>query len=766
MTHRHVCVHAHLYQPPRENPWLGMVEREDSAFPYHDWNARISEESYGPLTLGVKAGSDGRVIAQVDTLRRLSFNAGPTLLDWLERERPSLYARILEADLASRADGGPGAAIAQPYFHCILPLCSRRDKETLVRWGLADFEARFGRKAQGMWLPETAVDDETLDVLAAEGVEFTILCPTQAEAARPAGGDWAPASVETLDPKAPYLWRSPYSSSRSLAVVFYHHRLSRGVVTGETVASAEAFSAAVLARLIPGKSAQLASVASDGEFYGHHHPGAERVLALTLDLLESEGVTPTTPARFLALFPPPRECRVKQRTAWSCEHGLGRWERDCGCRSAHLPDWKQGWRAPLREALDRLAHRLDVFYEDEALAFFDDPWAARDASWRLWRTADPVEQDHLLDGLAKRTLLEAERSRALRLLLLQRERLAMFTSCGWFFDDISGVETVLVLQSAARACDLARALGEDPEPALVGRLAACLSNLKDAGDGAKVWRALVVSRRVTLERAAAHAAVLAHLGWTGAPLPALAFELGPAWEGDKAAAGGRRPTVSTRLVTVTRPGTREQGRWWAIVHRADRLDFAVWLQPASAGTLDSAALGGDFLRLSDDDFRSSLDGRFGAAQGLDAVLVDERGELFRALSTEGALSPDRALFLKRWTDAIMALRRGATGDDLVLDLLEQAAGRAFLVEQLPWVGELEERLHAKLEAVIADSSPAVLSSATRWLDALWAAGLLRGAWRLRDAQDRWSRALSAADAAPSAAKDACRALGDRLGLAR
>ncbi len=765
MSHRHVCVHAHLYQPPRENPWLGKVEREDSAYPFHDWNARIAEECYGPLTLGIKAGSDGRVIAQEDTLKRLSFNVGPTLLDWLERERPSLYKRVLDADKAGTGEDGIGPAIAQPYFHVILPLASRRDKETLVRWGLADFEARFGRKAKGMWLPETAVDDETLDVLASEGVEFTILSPAQAEAVRPAGGDWAPVTTETVDPKTPYLWSSPYSSSRRLCVFFYHHRLSQGVVTGETVSSAEGFTAKVLSRLLPGKSAQLAHVASDGEFYGHHHPGAERVLALTLDLLASEGVTATTPARFLALFSPPRECRVRQRTAWSCEHGLGRWERDCGCRSAHLPEWKQGWRAPLREALERLAHRFDVFYEDEALAYFDDPWAVRDESWRLWRAADLAEQDRLLDGFAKRGLLEGERARALRLLLLQRERLAMFTSCGWFFDDISGVETVLVLQSAARACDLARSLGEDPEPALVGRLAACYSNLKDVGDGSKVWRSLVVSRRVTLERAAAHAAILAHLDWASAPLPALRFEFGPSWEGDKTAAGGRRPTFSTRLVTVSRPGTRETGKWWAIVHRADRLDFAVWLSPADAGPLDTAWLGADFLRLTDDEFHSVLDGQYGRAQGLDAVLSDERGELFRALSSDGSLGPDRVLYLQRWTGAIMALRRGGVGDDVVLDLLEQAAGRAFLVEQLPWVGELEERLHAKLEAVLRDSSPAVLSSALRWLDALWSAGLLCGTWRLRDVQERWSRALAAADPGPSAAKDACRALGQRLGLA-
>ncbi len=759
MSHRHICVHAHLYQPPRENPWLGVVEREDSAFPFHDWNARIAEECYGPLTLGVKAGSDGRVIAYDAVLSRLSFNVGPTLLDWLERERPSLYERFIAVDKATRH------AIAQPYFHVILPLAPRRDKETLVRWGLADFEARFGRKARGMWLPETAVDVETLDVLAAEGVEFTVLSPTQAEAVRPAGGEWAPADPETLDPKTPYLWTSPLDPARKLAVFFYHNRLSRGVVTGDTVASGQAFAASVLGRLIPGKSAQLAHIASDGEFYGHHHAGAERVLALGLDLLEAEGVTPIDHARFLDLFTPPRECRVKERTAWSCPHGLDRWEKDCGCRSWHLPDWKQDWRGPLREALDRLAKRLDVFFEDEALLYFDDPWKARDSSWMLWRAKDEREKDAVLDGLSKRVLTGPERGRALRLLLLQRERLAMFTSCGWFFDDISGVETVLILQSAARACDLARALGEEAEPALLERLAHCRSNVEDIGDGAKVWRSLVLTRRVTLERAAAHAAILAHMGWTGAPLTALRFELGPAWEGDKTAAGGRRPSLSTRPVLVERPGTRESGKWWAVVHRRDRLDFSVWLQPQEQGSLDTAWLSEAFIRLSDDDFRAALDARFGPAQGVDAVLTDERGEMFRAVVSEGALTADRATFMNRWTEAMMALRRGAVSDDVVLDLLDQAPGRAFLPEQLPWVGELEERLYLRLEAAVADSTDAKVSAALRWLDALWAAGLLRGVWRLRDVQERWSRALAAAAPGPSPAKDACRALGERLGLA-
>ena len=248
MSHRHICVHGHFYQPPRENPWTGEVEREESVSPFHDWNARIADECYGPMTLGVRAGSDGRTIAYDETLKRISFNFGPTLLSWLESERPSILARVLAAD------GATQTAIASPYFHALLPLESRRDKETLVRWGLAEFRHRYKREASGLWPPETAADDETLEVLAAAGLAFTILDPEQAAAARSIdGGDWADVHASPIDPKTPYLWTSPKDPTKKLAVFFYHRRLSHGVVTGETVASATGFADAVryLASVVP-----------------------------------------------------------------------------------------------------------------------------------------------------------------------------------------------------------------------------------------------------------------------------------------------------------------------------------------------------------------------------------------------------------------------------------------------------------------------------------------------------------------------------------
>jgi hypothetical protein len=764
VSHRHVCVHGHFYQPSRENPWLGEIEREDSAYPFHDWNDRIAEECYGPITLGVRGGSDGRAIAYEDLLKRISFNFGPTLLTWLERKRPSLYRRVIKADLLSSTPDGLGNAIAQPYFHTILPLASRRDKETLVRWGIADFKARFSRAPRGMWLPETAVDDETLDVLAAEGIEFTILAPSQAAATRPVGGEWRDETAETLDPKTPYRWISPKDPARSLAVFFYHDRLSRGVVSGETLASAEGFAQAVRVRLMPGEGTQMVHVASDGEFYGHHHPGGERVLALALDVLADEGVEPINHARFLSLFPPPHEVRVRANTAWSCEHGLGRWERDCGCRMERRPDWTQAWRGPLRAALDRLALRLDAFYEDDASRFFDEPWAVRDASSALWLDRRPDAAKLFLSGHAKRPLSGEEEARALRLLMLQRERLAMFTSCGWFFDDVSGVETVQILQRAARALDLARLLGEDAEDAFLERLAEAKSNVPAFADAAGVYRKLVAPTRIDLGRAAAHAAILDHLNLAPARWPdAFRVELGPVFRADKMGLAGRDRTLSARPVNAARSDTRESASWHVVVHRADRLDFACWLAPLNAA-FDAATLGSEFLALGDDHFREKLDARFGASRfGLDGVFTDDRAELAKALAPEGGLGPERAAFLKRWTETVMAARRGGRDDDGLLELLRGARAAGFEAAELPWAGGLEEDLLLRLEEALEGGGAAKISSALRWLDALWDLGLLKETWRLRDHQHRWAEKLKSSG--PSAEKDACRALGEHLGLA-
>ncbi len=741
MDGRRVCVHAHFYQPPRENPWLGEIEREDSAAPFHDWNRRVAEECYLP------AASSG-------LLGRLSFNAGPTLLDWMERRLPALYKRFIDADRA----GGGGRALAQPYYHAILPLASRRDKETLVRWGLADFRARFGRDARGMWLPETAVDDDTLDTLAAEGVEFTVLDPAQAAATRPPEGDWLQADERTLDPKLPYRWTSPKNPSRRLAIFFYQRRLSREIVSGEALTDPDRLAAEILRRFRGGGAAELATLACDGEFYGHHHKRGDEVLARALDALEREGVEITTFERALDLFAPPSEARVRERTSWSCEHGLGRWEGDCGCRLS--PDTSQAWRGPLRAALDALARRLDGFYEDDASRFFADPWALRDQSIALARVRADEERRAWLQERAKRPLSAAETARALRLLALQRERLAMFTSCGWFFDDVSGIETVQILQRAARACDLAQSLGEQVEDALIERLALAPSNSARLRDGAGVYRKLAAPARVTLARAAAHAAIVDHLELGRAGAPALRLELGRARRARKAGLAGRVAGLSTRAARVERPASGECAKFTAVVHRDDALDFACWIVPEDGPIVDAAELEADFLRLDARGLRAALDARLGPSRfGLDAVFCDERRELVRALAPAGALGHERALFLARWNEVLRALQDGGSEDDAALELLARSREHAFRPEDLPWSDALEDILHRRLDAAL-DADPAAVSRALRLLDGLRAAGLVRGARLLKEFA---ARARAAADeAAPGARRDAARVLAERL----
>jgi hypothetical protein len=757
VSHRHICVHGHFYQPPRENPWTGAVECEESAAPFHDWNERVAEECYGPITHAAHEGTDGRDLAYDATLNRLSFDFGPTLTSWLERERPSILKRIVAADRVWRA------AIAQPYFHNIMPLESRRDKETLVRWGMAEFRHRFGRPARGMWLPETAVDNETLEVLSAEGAAFTILDPKQAEAVRSPNGIWTNMDPDILYTKMPYQWTSPKDPTKKLAVFFYSRRLSRAVVTGDALASPAHLVEEVRSRFTPDDTAQLLSIASDGEFYGHHHKKIGRVLDLTLDRLVADAVTPIDYARFLDLAPPTHDVRIRERTAWSCDHGLGRWQRDCGCRSAHLSKWRQEWRTPLRTALSHLAHGIDDFYQKEAPRVLIDPWRARDESIALWLAPGDAAQRQFLRRFAKAGLNAQEQSRALRLLAMQYQRLAMFTSCGWFFDDISGVETVLCLQRAARALDIAKGLGADLEAGFVVRLNACRSNLPRFDTGVKVWTSLVLRSRVDLERAAAHAAIMDHLEIPAPEPPSLRWNMASRLREEKIGLAGRDRTLSMRLVTVSRPETSEADEYHAIVHRADRLDVSCWVVPRQNGDA-LASISEDFRRCADDEFHARMDARFGApARGLDTLLPDERPEIVKVLTSEDAMGPERALFLKRWTSCVSAMRLGGRDDDAVLELLTQRSALSFRCEDLPWYWTLEQRLHERFELLIAKPhDPALASCVLRWFAALREAKLLTSPWRLRDAHQRWRSTLGDQRCA---ALDACRALGSRLGLA-
>jgi hypothetical protein len=476
-----VVVHAHFYQPPREDPWLELVEREHSAAPFHDWNARIEQDCYRAVVAARVLGPDGRIRRIVNLLSRISFDVGATLLDWLAREAPGTYAAILAADRESVARLGHGNALAMPYHHVILPLASERDRVTEVRWGIRDFRRRFGRDPAGMWLPETAVDPATLDVLAREGIRFTVLAPHQLTAPVAAG---RPVWVRT-------------AADRRIAVFAYDGAAAHDVAFGPLIRDAEAWARRMLARP-GGPGPSLASVATDGETFGHHHRFGEMALAGMLERVEAQGGRIENFASFLARHPPEAEAGLAAPSSWSCAHGVERWRADCGCRIE--PGTSQAWRAPLREALDWLKGELDARFDRAGRVWFDDPWAARDAH-------DPDQPP-------------ADLSEAARLLEMQRNALRMFTSCGWFFDDIAGIESLLCLRYAARALELT---GRDAGPLqeqLRRRLAAAVSNDPEAGTGADLLDREVLPGLPAAHRVAAGVAALAAAA-DGATPPAV-----------------------------------------------------------------------------------------------------------------------------------------------------------------------------------------------------------------------------------------------------
>jgi alpha-amylase/alpha-mannosidase (GH57 family) len=507
---RYICIHGHFYQPPRENPWLEAVELQDSAYPYHDWNERIAAECYAPNAASRILDADNRIEQIVSNYARISFDFGPTLLAWMAAKAPQVYRAVLEADRESRKNfSGHGSAMAQAYNHMILPLAARRDKRTQVLWGIRDFESRFGRKPEGMWLPETAVDLETLEILAAAGLRFTVLSPHQASRIRSLSSRaWRDVKGGKIDPSTAYLHR--LRSGRTISLFFYDGPISRAVAfenlleRGENLANrlAGAFSET---RTWP----QLVHMATDGETYGHHRRHADMALAYALHYIESRHLARLTNyAEFLQKYPPTQEVRIVEDSSWSCIHGVERWRANCGCNSGGHPGWSQEWRGPLREALDWLRGRLASEFETRGAALFADPWRARDAYIDIVLDRSPASVERFLQEHVRAGLSRGERIRALKLLELQRHAMLMYTSCGWFFDEISGIETVQVIQYAARALQLAEELaGDGLEADFLDRLERAKSNLPEYRDGRRIFEKFVRPAVVDLQKVGAHYAI-------------------------------------------------------------------------------------------------------------------------------------------------------------------------------------------------------------------------------------------------------------------
>ena len=507
----YVCVHGHFYQPPRENPWLEAVELQDSAYPYHDWNERITAECYSPNSAARIQNAEGRIIRIVNNYERISFNFGPTLLSWMETQTPRVYRAIIDADQASKERfSGHGSALAQAYHHLIMPLANQRDKHTQVVWGIRDFEHRFGRTPEGMWLPETAVDIETLEILAEVGIKFTILAPRQACRVRKIGGrSWKDVSGERIDPSMAYLVNLP--SGRKISVFFYDGPISRSVAFEDLLADGERLGKRLMAgfaeELRPWP--ELIHIAADGETYGHHHRFGEMGLASALNYIESNQLAQLTNyGEYLERHPPIHRVEIFENSSWSCVHGIERWRSNCGCSSGSHADWNQDWRQPLREALDWLRDALAPKFEHGAQKLLKNPWAARNQYIDVMLDRSEASIDRFFKKHTVRELDQKERALVLKLLELQRHAMLMYTSCGWFFDELSGIETVQVLRYAGRAIELAQQVFADHlEASFLERLMKAKSNLSEHADGAKIYETLVKPSAVDLLRVGSHYAV-------------------------------------------------------------------------------------------------------------------------------------------------------------------------------------------------------------------------------------------------------------------
>jgi alpha-amylase/alpha-mannosidase (GH57 family) len=562
-----LVVHGHFYQPPRENPWTDEVPREPSAAPFHDWNARIHAECYRANAYARIYGPKQHVASIVNNYAATSFDIGPTLARWLARHDDQVMRRIRQGDEDQRARLGAGGAMAQVWAHPIAPLLSPRDLHTQIRWGQVDFRLRFGHDAAGMWLPETAANPATLAALIDAGIAYTVVAPEQIEAVRPAGagGTWQSVTTDTVDTGRAYRFLHPDGSGRSIALCVFDGPLSRDLAFGNATRDAAGFLEAMRRSAERSKVTDrpLVLAASDGELYGHHKKFADLTLAYAVNVAASaQDIEVTNLEAHLAKSPPTWEARLRpgpdgEGTAWSCSHGLGRWQRDCGCRMHDVKGSNQAWRGPLRKALDLLRDNAVTFFEGDAADLFVDPWVARDA-YGEFIDEPPELRKKRLGSLGRPAVRNGSASAASRALLhmeMQRSLLLMYASCAWFFDDIAGTEAAIALRRAAHAMDLWKELGgKPPEKAFVEVLAQAHSNDPALGSGADAF-ARACEDRVTAESATARAAfaALASMASDDGDAPGFTVEM----------AGPPKPPLRSEIkgkaeVTHRRTGERRE----------------------------------------------------------------------------------------------------------------------------------------------------------------------------------------------------------------
>lgn len=507
---RFICIHGHFYQPPRESPWLEAIEIQDSAFPYHDWNVRISAECYAANAVSRIWDTEGRIAQLVNNYASISFNFGPTVLLWMQKYAADVYDAILDADRRSLEKySGHGNALAQGYNHMILPLSNIRDKTTQIVWGIKDFEYRFGRRPEGLWLPEAAVDLESLDIMAQHDIGFAILSPSQARRVRlDAGEEWQDVSGGRIDSGMAY--RVSLPSGRVMALFFYNGSISQALAFEGLLDNGEAFAKRLLSAFPDERSVpRIVHIATDGETYGHHNRGGDMALAHALQYIESKKLAQLTNyGEYLEYYPPTHEVEIFENSSWSCGHGIERWRADCGCNSGGNPGWNQSWRAPLRAALDWLRDAVNPAYEKLAGRFLADPWAARDDYIDVIMDRSPERIAAFLTRHAIRPLGYEDEITVLKLMELQRHAMLMYTSCGWFFDEISGIETVQIIQYAGRVLQLSDQLfNEAFEPGFLEHLELARSNIPEQGNGCVIYEKFVRPAMLGLTAVGAHYAI-------------------------------------------------------------------------------------------------------------------------------------------------------------------------------------------------------------------------------------------------------------------
>ena len=506
---KYLCIHGHFYQPPRENPWLNEVELQDSAYPYHDWNERITAECYARNSASRILDDEHRIVDIVNNYARISFNFGPTLLEWMAKKSPAVYEAILQADKESQKHfGGHGAALAQAYNHVIMPLANSRDQQTQVIWGIRDFELRFGRMPEGMWCGETAVNTDVLEVMAQHGIKFTILSPYQAKHYRKIGQkEWHNAGNANIDPKRPYLCQLP--SGREINLFFYDAPVSQAIAFEKLLDSGEAFADRLLSTYSGASKPELMHIATDGETYGHHHRFGEMALSYALHHIEENKLANLTIyGQYLELFPPTYEAEILENTSWSCAHGVERWNSNCGCHTGGNNGWNQEWRGPLRKAFDWVRDTLIPVYETEMSKYTSEPWEIRNAYIDVIFNQKEENVKVFFNEDFTAGLTKKDKSKILQLLEMQYHAMLMYTSCGWFFDEVTGIESVQDILYASRALQLAQNItGHTYEPEFKTLLAKAKSNIPEKQNAALVYEEQVEPEMLNLLRVGAHYAI-------------------------------------------------------------------------------------------------------------------------------------------------------------------------------------------------------------------------------------------------------------------